>query len=63
MYTLFGGRTQSKLNYLKNRKEVNDGNEEIRMGHDPEGRLQCVKDDDRNVVTRYDYHYGSGINN
>lgn len=33
----FGGRTQSKLNYLKNRKEVNDGNEEIRMGHDPEG--------------------------
>lgn len=31
--------------------------------YDNEGRLQCVKDDDRNVVTRYDYHYGSGINN
>ncbi|ANU59151.2 hypothetical protein ADH74_01740 [Bacteroides caecimuris] len=31
--------------------------------YDNEGRLQCVKDDDRNVVTRYDYHYDSGINN
>ena len=29
--------TQSKLNYLKNEKGVNDGNEEISMGYDPEG--------------------------
>ena len=29
--------TQSKLNYLKNEKGGNYGNEEISMGYDPEG--------------------------
>lgn len=31
--------------------------------YDKEGRLQCIKDNDGNVVSRYDYHYGSQINN
>lgn len=31
--------------------------------YDNVGRLQCVKDDDKNIISRYNYHYGSKINN
>ncbi len=31
--------------------------------YDKAGRLQCVKDNDKNVISRYDYHYGSENNN
>lgn len=31
--------------------------------YDKAGRLQCVKDNDKNVIARYDYHYSSENNN